>query len=166
MPVTSVTSDPENLTLTAVGDYAVSVERLWQAWADPRQLERFWGPPGWPATFTRHELRAGGRCLYQMTGPGGEQSCGYWQVELVEPQVRFVVQNGFATPDGAPNDAMPSMRMEVTFETTPSGSRFTSHTTFPSLEALESLLAMGMREGMTAALGQLDDVLANPAAAR
>lgn len=35
MPITSISSDPETLTLTVVGDYSVSVERLWEAWADP-----------------------------------------------------------------------------------------------------------------------------------
>ncbi len=39
MPVSSVTSDLESLTITAVGSYPVPVERLWAAWADPRQLE-------------------------------------------------------------------------------------------------------------------------------
>ena len=51
MPVTSVTTDPDALTMTLVGDFPVPVERLWDAFADPRQLERFWGPPGYPATF-------------------------------------------------------------------------------------------------------------------
>ena len=51
MPVTSVTTDPEALTLTMVADFPVAPERVWKAFTDPRQLERFWGPPGWPATF-------------------------------------------------------------------------------------------------------------------
>lgn len=62
MPITDITSDPDALTLTIVGDYPVRVERLWQAWSDPRQIERFWGPPGCPATFARPTWsRAGGR---------------------------------------------------------------------------------------------------------
>jgi len=56
MPITSVSSDTNTLTLTVVGDYPVPVERLWEAYADPRQLERFWGPETWPATFTRHDI--------------------------------------------------------------------------------------------------------------
>lgn len=78
MPITSVTQDPEALTLTVVADFAVPVRRLWDAYADPRQIERFWGPPGWPATFTRHDVTVGGRSNYAMTGPDGERSGGYW----------------------------------------------------------------------------------------
>lgn len=45
MPVTSVTTDPESLTMTLVAEFPVTVERLWSAFTEPDQLERFWGPP-------------------------------------------------------------------------------------------------------------------------
>ncbi|MBW3572927.1 MAG: SRPBCC domain-containing protein [Gemmatimonadetes bacterium] len=163
MPITSVTSDTSALTLTVVGDYPVPVERLWEAYADPRQLERFWGPETWPATFTRHDMEVGGRSEYYMTGPDGSTSRGWWRFVAVEPGRRIEVEDGFAHEDGTPNDSMPSMRMAFTFEPTATGSRFTSVTWFPSLEAMQQLVDMGMLEGLRSALGQLDAVLAEPA---
>jgi uncharacterized protein YndB with AHSA1/START domain len=164
MPITSVTSDAEALTLTVVGDYPVPVERLWEAYADPRQLEKFWGPETWPATFTRHDMAAGGRSQYFMTGPDGSKAHGWWHFVAVEPRRRIEVEDGFAHEDGRPNEAMPTMRMVLTFEPTSSGSRFTSVTYFPSVEAMARLVEMGMVEGLRSALGQLDDVLADLAA--
>lgn len=161
MPVTSVTSNPETLTVTVVGDYPVPVQRLWEAYADPRQIERFWGPESWPATFTRHDMAVGGRSEYYMTGPDGSTPRGWWRYIAVEPGRRFEVEDGFAHDDGRPNDAMPTMRMVFTFEETATGSRFTSVTYFPSHEAMEQLVAMGMMEGLRSALGQLDDILAD-----
>jgi uncharacterized protein YndB with AHSA1/START domain len=161
MPITGVTSDAQALSLTVVGDYPVPVERLWEAYADPRQLEKFWGPETWPATFTRHDMRPGGRSAYYMTGPDGSRAHGWWRFVAVEPPRRFEVEDGFAHEDGTPNDAMPSMRMVFTFEATPTGSRFTSVTHFPSLEAMETLAEMGMVEGLRSALGQLDAVVAD-----
>ena len=161
MPITSVTSDAEALTLTVVGDYPVPVERLWDAWADPRQLEKFWGPETWPATFTRHDMTPGGRSEYFMTGPNGGMSRGWWRFLAVEPGRRFEVEDGFAHEDGRPNDEMPTMHMVFTFERTSTGSRFTGVTSFPSVEAMEELMKMGMVEGMRSALGQLDAVLAD-----
>jgi uncharacterized protein YndB with AHSA1/START domain len=163
MPITSVTSDAEALSLTVVGDYPVPVERLWDAWADPRQLERFWGPESWPATFTRHDMAAGGRSQYHMTGPDGTSSHGWWSFVAVEPGRSFEVEDGFAHEDGRPNETLPTMRMVFTFEPTSTGSRFTGVTTFPSVEAMQSVLDMGMVEGMQSALGQLDAVLADSA---
>lgn len=163
MPITSVSSDPNALTLTVVGDYPVPVERLWQAYADPRQLERFWGPETYPATFTRHDLQAGGGAEYYMTGPDGSKSRGWWRFVAVEPRRSMEVEDGFANEDGTPNDAMPAMRMIFDFEPTDTGSRVTSVTHFPSVEAMQQLVEMGMEEGLRSAMGQLDGVLAEPA---
>ena len=161
MPLTSVEKNLDALTLTVVADFPVPVRRLWDAYADPRQLERFWGPPGYPATFTRHDLVPGGRSAYYMTAPDGERSHGYWEFLAVDPGRSFEVRDGFAGADGEPSPDLPSMRMVNVFEETAAGSRVTTTTYFPSTDALEQLLAMGMEEGMVAALSQVDDVLAD-----
>lgn len=161
MPITSVTSNPHDLTLTVIADYPVPVERLWDAYADPRQLERFWGPEEWPATFTRHDMAVGGRSSYCMTGPDGTTSGGWFHFLVVEPLRRFEVEDGFSDAAGNPNPAMPTMRMVFTFERTAAGSRCTTVTTFPSIKAMEQLVAMGMMEGMKSAMGQIDRVLAD-----
>jgi uncharacterized protein YndB with AHSA1/START domain len=161
MPITSVLSDEAALTLTVVGEYPVKVERLWEAYADPRQLERFWGPETWPATFTRHDMAVGGWSHYSMTGPDGTTSRGWWRFLAVEPNRRIEVEDGFADEQGNPNPQMPSMRMVFTFESTPTGSRFEGVTHFPNVEAMEQLVKMGMVEGLRSALGQLDDLLAD-----
>ena len=161
MPVTSVTSDPEALTLTLVGEYPVAVERLWEAFSDPRQLERFWGPPEWPATFTRHDRVEGGRSNSTMTGPDGATSSGYWIYTAIEPGRRVEVIDGFAGADGEPNDEMPSMTMRMEFTSTATGSRYTITTTFPDLASMEQLAEMGMVEGATSSMAQMDAVLAD-----
>jgi len=161
MPITSVFSDPEALSLTVVADYAVSVTRLWDAYADPRQLERFWGPVEWPATFTRHDMAVGGRSHYYMTGPDGSRSQGWFRFIDVERYKRFEVEDGFSDESGVPNPQMPTMRMVFTFEPTETGARCTTVTTFPSLAAMEQLTQMGMIEGMRSAMGQIDALLAD-----
>ena len=163
MPITSVSSDANALTLTVVGDYPVPVERLWEAYADPRQLERFWGPETYPATFTRHDMEVGGYSVYYMTGPDGSTSHGSWHFLAVEPGRRIEVEDGFTEENGMPNDGLPYMRMVFTFEPTATGSRVTIVTHFPSVEAMQQLVEMGMLEGMQSAMGQLDAVLAEPA---
>jgi uncharacterized protein YndB with AHSA1/START domain len=161
MPITSVTRDPETLTMTVVADFAASLQRLWEVYVDPRQLERFWGPPTYPATFTRHDAAAGGRSTYRMTGPEGESHGGYWEWLSVDPLKSFEVRDGFASADGEPNTAMPSMRMHFVFEETGDGARVTTTTYFKTLKELEQLIEMGMEEGMREAMGQMDTVLAD-----
>ncbi len=161
MPVTSITTDPQALTMTVVADFSVPVERLWEAYADPRQIEKFWGPVEWPATFTRHDMTPGGRSEYVMTGPNGERSAGVWEYESVDPGKSFVVLDGFAKEDGTLNEDMPRMRVTFTFESTPTGSRLTDVAEFESLEALETVIEMGIVEGTRSAMSQIDTVLAD-----
>lgn len=161
MPITSVSKDTDDLTMTLVADFPVPVRRLWDAYADPRQLERFWGPVEWPATFSRHDMTPGGESHYVMTGPDGQASAGYWRFLSVDEGKGFEVEDGFCTDPGVPDPAMPSMRMTFAFEETAGGSRVTTTTWFSSLEDLEQLVAQGMEEGMSSAMSQMDDVLAD-----
>jgi uncharacterized protein YndB with AHSA1/START domain len=159
MPVTSVTTDPQALTMTMVAEFPAPVERLWAAFTDPRQLERFWGPPGWPATFTHHDFSVGGWARYYMTSPQGDRSGGRWEFLRIDPGVSFEVLDGFATDDGGANPDLPTMRVAFEFSALPGGSRLTNTTWFTSLKDLEQLTKMGMVEGATMAYNQLDIVL-------
>lgn len=164
MPITSVDKDLNALTMTVVADFAAPVRRLWDAYVDPRQIERFWGPPTWPATFIRHDAAVGGRSVYTMHGPDGEASTGYWEWVAVDAPHSFEVRDGFAHEDGLPNTDLPNMRMVFDFEPTAEGSRLVTTTYFNSAAELQQLLEMGTEEGMRQAMGQIDDVLADLAA--
>ncbi len=96
-----------------------------------------------------------------MTGPDGDVSRGYWEFLHVEPMKSFEVRDGFAATDGSADTGMPSMRMVFEFTATGGGSQVSTTTFFDSVEELERLIAMGMEEGMRAAMGQMDDVLAD-----
>jgi uncharacterized protein YndB with AHSA1/START domain len=161
MSDTTVVKDTERFTMTMTTEYDVTAERAWQLWGDPRQLERWWGPPTYPATVVDHDLRAGGRVTYFMTGPEGDQPRGFWDVVDADAPRRLVVQDGFADEEWAPIDVMPSTRMEVDITDREGGGVIvTIASTYASLEAMEQLLAMGMEQGMLEAMGQIDALLA------
>ena len=159
MPVVSSYKDPETLTVTFVAEFAAGVERVWQVWADPRQLERWWGPPDWPATFTKHEFVVGGICRYHMTGPDGTIAPGWWTITTIEAPHRLEFDDGFAGEDGEPSDGIPATHAVVTFEAMGDLTRMVAVTQFATLEALEQTVAMGMEEGTTRAMAQIDEVL-------
>lgn len=161
MPVTDVDKNAETLTLTITAELAAPVERAWQVWADPRQLERWWGPPTHPATFVGHDLSVGGRMTYFMTSPEGERYHGWWEVLSVEEPWSFEFEDGFADDAGNPNPELPTTRARVTLSEVGEGrTRMVVASRFASAEAMEQLLDMGVVEGMTAAMGQIDDLLA------
>ncbi|KJL37150.1 SRPBCC family protein [Microbacterium azadirachtae] len=159
MPVTDVTTDPENLTLTILADFAAPVERVWTAYSDPRQLERFWGPPGWPATFTAFDHTVGGIAQYRLDGPRGEKSSGRWEFTRIEAPTLFEVLDSFVDNAGEPIAEFPAMRMTLEFSPTAEGTRMVGTSHFESAEALEQVVAMGVIEGTKMAMSQLDTVL-------
>ena len=160
MTVTAVHKDPEALTLVLTAEFDASPTRVWELWADPRQLERWWGPPYWPATFTAHDLAPGSHVEYHMTGPDGEQPRGFWDIVEAEPPRRLVFLDGFAHDDGTPNEDFPRNEGRVTIEPIDGGrTQMSIQFRYPSAEALEQYLAMGMEEGLTQAVGQIDAIL-------
>jgi uncharacterized protein YndB with AHSA1/START domain len=161
MTLTAVRKDPDAPTLIVEAEFDATPKRVWQLWADPRQLERWWGPPTYPATFTKHDLAPGGRIEYHMTGPDGDQPKGYWDIVETDPPNRLVFRDGFANEDGSPNADLPVNTVRVTIDEADAGrTRMSIATIAPSTEALEQLIAMGMEEGLKQAVGQIDAILA------
>lgn len=160
MPVIDVSHDIEALTLTIVAEFAASPERIWALYADPRQLEKVWGPPSHPATFVDHELKVGSRTTYYMTGPEGEKYHGFWDVTSVDEPHGFTFKDGFADADFNPDPNMPTATCVYTLEAIPGGTRATYVSTYATKEGLETVLAMGVVEGATAAINQIDALLA------
>jgi len=161
MPVTSVEKDLDELTITIIADFAVPLRRLWDAYTDPRQIERFWGPPTYPASFLRHDAVVGGRSVYVMTGPEGDMHFGCWDWTSADAPSGFAVLDSFSDAAGVPNVDLPTTRMDFAFEETPEGSRLRTTSYFDSIEHMQQLLEMGMLEGTRQAMAQIDVVLAD-----
>ena len=160
MTLTNVTKDAEARTMTLTAEFDATVERVWQHYDDPRQLEKWWGPPTYPATVVDHDLSVGGGVRYFMTGPEGDKACGYWQVLAVDAPNSLEWENGFATDSLEPDRSMPvmAMRMQLAAGST-GGTVMTLVTTFASTENMDWCLQMGMEEGMSLAVGQCDHLL-------
>jgi uncharacterized protein YndB with AHSA1/START domain/pimeloyl-ACP methyl ester carboxylesterase len=160
MTVTAVRKDAQALTMAIDAEFDAPPERVWQLWADPRQLERWWGPPTYPATVTSHDLAPGSRVEYHMTGPEGDQPRGYWDIVEVDPPRSLVFQDGFANDDGSPNTDLAGTTARVTITELGGGrTRMSIQSQFPSTEAMEQVLALGMEEGLKQAVGQIDAIL-------
>jgi len=160
MPVTTVVKDAAARTMTLTAEFAAPVEQAWQLYADPRQLEQWWGPPTYPATVVDHDLSVGGIVRYFMTGPEGDKACGYWKVRIVDAPHSLEWDNGFADDNLEPDPSMPVMTMRATLAPRPGGGTvMTLVTTFASTENMDWCLEMGMEEGMSSAVAQIDGLV-------
>lgn len=160
MPVTTVTPDLDNRTLTITAQFAAPVERVWQVYADPRRLEKIWGPPTFPATVVEHSLTVGAKVLYYMTGPEGEKFAGWWLITAVDEPHSFAFDDGFANEDFTPAEGMPVSHNVYTFTADGDGTTATYVATYETAEGLQQVLDMGVTEGASLAINQIDDLLA------
>lgn len=161
MPVTDVTHDLDTRTLTIVADFAAPVERIWQVYADPRQLEAVFGPPTYPATFVDHDLTPGGRMNYYMTSPEGERYYGYWEIATVAEPGGFAFADGFALDESfTKNPDLPVSQNTYAFAERDGGTRATYISAYASAEALQQVLDMGVVEGASGAINQIDELVA------
>jgi uncharacterized protein YndB with AHSA1/START domain len=160
MTVTNSTKTPEVLQLAITAEFAAGVERVWQLWEDPRQLERWWGPPTWPATFEDYDFQPGGMAAYYMTGPDGSKGRGWWKFVSISAPTGLELDDGFADDNGDPVTEMGQARMSVSLEDRVGLTLMTVTTTFANEEQMQKMLDMGMEEGMREAMGQIDAILA------
>jgi len=152
MSVTSVHKDPAARTMTITSEFAAPVGRVWRLWADPRQLERWWGPPTHPATVIAHDLSPGGKVSYFVTGPEGDRMTGWWDVVAVDPPTWLAFEMG------DPN--IPAMTVRVDLAELPTGgTRMVIEVSFGSADDMDLLIGMGFEAGLTAALTQTDALL-------
>ena len=163
MPVQDVTQDVARRTMTVVATFPAPPGRVWSLYADPRLIERHWGPPGWPATFVRHELAPGARSHYFMSGPDGARADGVWNVVAVDEPRSFEVDDAFADEHGEPDESMGWTRMRVDLAPADDGTRVVVTSVFRSAEQLQQMIDMGMEEGLRLAMGQIDALLEDPA---
>ncbi len=161
MSVTSVVKDYDSLTLTLIADFDATAGQVWQLWADPRQLERWWGPPSHPATVEEHDLIPEGVVTYFMTGPEGDKHRGWWQVSSVDPPQSLEFTDGFADQDGTPSADMPTTTTRMQLSEHDSDTRMELRSVFESREQMDQLVSMGMEEGLQRAVSQMDALLAD-----
>jgi uncharacterized protein YndB with AHSA1/START domain len=154
-----VEQDVDASTIIITARYAATADDVWSLWADPRRLERWWGPPDYPATVVEHELVPGGRVSYFMTGPDGERFPGAWRVELVDAPAQLIVIDEFIGDNGEVVPELPATRLTLDIVSAGDETTMILTSTFPNAEAMQQIIDLGAIEGMVAAMSQIDNVL-------
>jgi uncharacterized protein YndB with AHSA1/START domain len=160
MTITSVDTDYDSLTVTLIADFDHPIDQVWELWSDPRKLERWWGPPGYPATVEKHALTPDGEVTYFMTDPAGDQHRGTWRVTSVDPPTSLQFTDAFADSDGAPLESSPVSEISVRLLEHEDGTRMEMRMTFETREDMERIVDLGTVEGLKQGVGQMADLLA------
>jgi uncharacterized protein YndB with AHSA1/START domain len=158
---TSVWTDKTERLLIVERVFDAPRDLVWKAWTDPEQLAKWWGPRGWATTNYKLELKPGGVWHYCMRGPEGAESWGKGVYrEIVEPE-RLVYYDVFSDADGNTVENMPGMLITLEFADLGSKTQLTSTGEFATAEQLDSIIAMGVVQGLSETWDRLEEFLAD-----
>jgi uncharacterized protein YndB with AHSA1/START domain len=152
--------DKENKTIRVKREFEAKLELVWEAWTTPEFLEKWIAPKPWSAETKTMDFREGGFWHYAMVSPQGEKHWTRYDYQTIEPQKKIVELRGFSNEEGTINSDFPRTECTNLFKES-NGRTFVEITAvYGSLEVLEFMVKNGFREGMSASLGNLDELLA------
>lgn len=154
------TVDRENNQLHVTREFAAPVPLVWAAWTTAKLLDQWWAPKPWQARTKTMDFREGGHWHYAMIGPEGEAHWGWADYRTIDPEKGFTASDAFCDEEGNVNREVPQAKWTTQFSETGGRTTVKMVTTYTSLEDLETILIMGMKEGLTMALTNLDALLA------
>lgn len=151
--------DKENKTINVTRAFDANVDLVWDAWTKPELLDQWWAPKPWRAQTKSMDFREGGTWIYAMIGPEGEAHWSRDDFKHVDPKKSFGGQDAFCDENGNINPDMPRMYWTNQFNDLDGQTRIDIDIRFDALSDLENIIEMGFREGFTACLGNLDELL-------
>ena len=156
---TTITTDLKRATFEAKRVFNADVSLVWRAWTEAELLDQWWAPAPWKCKTKYMDFREGGKWIYDMVGPAGEVHGGIQLYETIYKEDYFAGKDAFADEQGNIKENLPVCTWKNTFLKTENGTQVISFAQYPNAEALETVIKMGMSEGLTMAHNQLEDVL-------
>jgi uncharacterized protein YndB with AHSA1/START domain len=157
---TQFTKDLTNKMVLVTRRFNAPVELVWKYWTQKEHLDQWWAPQPFKARTRSMDFREGGTWLYCMEGPSGERHWARADYETIIPGQRFTCMDAFCDENGGLTTYAPRMHWDVTFIPEADGTLVTTQLTFNSEAELGKIMAMGFKEGFTAAHTNLDTLLA------
>jgi uncharacterized protein YndB with AHSA1/START domain len=153
-------ADKENARVSVTREFAAPVKNVWAAWTQPELLDQWWAPKPWKAETKSMDFTEGGRWLYSMVGPEGERHWSCADYEKISAEKSFTGLDAFCDENGVYDPSFGRTHWSVEFVQEGDHTTVNVALQFASPEDLEKHIGMGFREGFTAALENLDELLA------
>ncbi len=151
----------ENKTINVTREFAADKDTVWEAWTEKEILDQWWAPKPWKTDTKSMDFREGGRWLYAMRGPEGEEHWSFSDFTSVSPKDNYQFSDGFCDSEGNMNHEMPTSDWSISFKKSGNSTIVDVKITYGSLKDLEGFIEMGFKEGFTMAMENLDELFAN-----
>ncbi len=153
------TVNKENNIIHITREFDASLALVWDAWTKPKLLEQWWAPKPYHIETKLLDLRVGGMWLYAMVGPQDEKMWCKADYKTIETTKLLSWLDTFCDESGNENTIKPRSLWTNIFTEEKGITTVTATLKHDKLEDIEQMIAMGFKEGLTMALGNLDELL-------
>lgn len=130
---------------------------VWDAFTKQEILDQWWAPKPYQSRTKVMDFRAGGRRFYAMVSPEGQENWQLQQYTSITPKSNFKFFSVFADKDE--NPYLPGSNWDLSFseQNGITSVHITIHN--ESQERMLKMIEMGFKEGFTATLNELANLL-------
>ncbi|HEX5024480.1 MAG TPA: SRPBCC domain-containing protein [Agriterribacter sp.] len=153
------TVDKENNKIKVEREFAAPVSKVWAAWTESELLDQWWAPKPWKTNTKTMDFREGGHWLYAMVGPDGAAQWCRADYSAITPLKRYSALDAFCDEQGNVNQSFPRSTWTNQFNEASGATVVTVEIKYDKLADLEKYIEMGFKEGFTAALENLDELI-------
>jgi uncharacterized protein YndB with AHSA1/START domain len=151
--------DKEKNTMTIRREYNAKRQLVWDCHTKSVLLDQWFAPKTLTTKTKSMDFRAGGHWHYAMFAPDGQEYWGRLDYQTIRPIDKYTALDGFSDATGAVNPDLPRSEWNVTFSDHGTRTLVENIVSYQSTEALQTVMEMGMKDGMTSTLERLDELL-------
>jgi uncharacterized protein YndB with AHSA1/START domain len=151
--------DKEKNTITVKREFAAERQLVWDCYTKSELLDRWFAPKPLTAKTRSMDFSEGGHWHYAMVDPDGTEYWGWTEYTKIQPIDYYETLDAFSDSDGNLNADLPRAKWHVHFSDKGAHAMVETTVTYNSLADLESIIQMGMKEGLTSTLERLDELL-------
>ena len=151
------TVDKTSKTVIVNREFAAGLSLVWDAFTKKEILDQWWAPKPWASKTKFMNFEVGGRRFYAMVSPEGDERWSIQKYTSISPKTNFKMLNAFADKDENPE--LPGSDWDYTFSEQNGITKVSVSIYNESLERMEKQIEMGFREGYTATLNYLEELL-------
>lgn len=149
--------DKEAKTVAITREFAAELSLVWDAYTKPELLDQWWAPKPWISRTKVLDFKVGGRRFYAMVSPEGVERWSVQKYTSITPKTNFKLFNAFADKDETPE--LPGSDWDLNFSELDGTTKVSISIYNESLERLERMIELGFKEGISAQLKNLEELL-------
>ncbi|HUZ59354.1 MAG TPA: SRPBCC domain-containing protein [Hanamia sp.] len=152
------TVDKPTKTVFVNREFDAELSLVWDAFTKQEILDQWWAPKPYASKTKFMDFKVGGRRFYAMVSPEGQEHWSLQKYTSISPKTNFKFLNAFADKDENPD--LPGSDWDLTFTEQTGTTKVSIKIYNESLERMEKQIEMGFKEGFTATLEYLTELLA------